>query len=245
MQPIVPTAVPDLVQRPGAATSPSSVGAGSVLQSSTLLQRVLRLGIILALVLAMQGLAEWVSVQAQLELSARENAMFGAVALMLVLAYTVTMAVPFVPGIEIGLAIMVVFGPQVFLLVYACTQVALLLSFVAGRVVPLSRLAAVAGWLQFHGMQSWLGRLEPLAPEKRLEYMIRCAPRNWVQTLIAHRYLALVVFINLPGNAVIGGAGGIGLVAGMSRVFGFWRYVFVMALATTPVPIALWICYHI
>lgn len=225
--------------------SPPSVGAGSVLRPPSLLQRVLRFGIIVALVLAIQGLGEWVSVQTQLELSARENAMFGAVALMLVLAYTITMAVPFVPGIEIGLAIMLVFGPQVFLVVYACTQVALLLSFVAGRVVPLSRLAALAGWLQFHGMQSWLGRLEPLTPEKRLESMVRCAPRRWVQKLIEHRYLALAILINLPGNAVVGGAGGIGLVAGMSRVFGLWRYVFVVALATTPVPIALWIYYHI
>jgi len=223
----------------------SSVRVGSVVGSASLLQRGLRIGILVALVLAIQALGEWVSVETQLKLSARENTMFGAVALTLILAYTLTMAIPFVPGIEIGLAIMLVFGPQVFLVVYACTQVALLLSFVTGRMVPLGRLAALAGWLRCHRMQSWLCRLEPLAPEMRLQSMIRCAPRRWVRRLVEHRYLALAILINLPGNAIIGGAGGIGLIAGMSRVFGLWRYVFVMALATTPVPIALWICYRI
>lgn len=245
MQPILPTAVADLVQRPGAGMGRSSVGAGPVVRRSSLLQRALRIGILVALILAIQGLGESVSIQTLLELSAREKAMFGAVALTLILAYTVTMAVPFVPGIEIGLAIMLMFGPQVFLVVYACTQVALLLSFVAGRLVPLSRLMTLAGWLQFHGMQSWLGRLEPLTPDRRLDHMIRCAPRRWVQRLIEHRYLALAILINLPGNAIVGGAGGIGLIAGMSRVFGLWRYVLVMAVATTPVPIALWISYRI
>ncbi len=140
---------------------------------------------------------------------------------------------------------MLVFGPDVFLVVYACTQVALLLSFAVGRLVPLRHLTALAGWLQLYRMQSTLARLEPLGSEQRLEYMLRCAPRRWVRGLIEHRCLALAILINLPGNAIVGGAGGIGLIAGMSRVFGLPRYMLVMALATTPVPIALSIWYGI
>ena len=212
---------------------------------SAFLQRGLRLAILVAVVLGLQVLGDWVIVQLQLELSPRQNAMLDTGVLLLVLAYTITMAVPFVPGIEIGLAVMLMFGPDVFLMVYACTQVALLLSFVVGRLVPSSRLTALAGWLQLHRTQSTLARLEPMEPEQRLEYVLRCAPRRWVQGLIKHRYLALAVLINLPGNAIVGGAGGIGLVAGMSRVFELPRYVLVMALATTPVPIALSIWYGI
>lgn len=245
MQMTLPAAVADLTQRPGAGMGPSTAGVASAGRPFSLLQRCLRIATLVALVLGIHTLGDWVSVQLQLELSPRQNAMFDAGVLLLVLAYTVTMALPFVPGIEIGLAVMLVFGPDVFLVVYACTQVALLLSFLAGRLVPLSCLAALADWLQLHRMQSTLASLEPLEPEKRLEYMLRCAPRRWVRKLIEHRYLALAVLINMPGNAMVGGAGGIGLMAGMSRVFGLPQYVFVMALATTPVPIVLWICYGI
>ena len=235
----VPATIPDPAQRPGGGMGPATVGVGPAVRASSWLRRGLRFALLLALVVAIQQLGEWVSVQLQLEFSSHQNPMFDAAALLLVLAYTITMALPFVPGIEIGLAVMLVFGPDVFLVVYACTQVALLISFVAGRLVPLGSLAALAGWLQLHRTQFTLASLEPLEPAKRLEYMLRCAPRRWVRGLIEHRYLALAVLINLPGNAIVGGAGGIGLTAGMSRVFGLPQYVLVMALATTPVPIAL------
>jgi len=242
LQMMLPTAVADPAQRLGGGMSTPTGADNRAGRPSSFLGRGLRIAVLVALVAGMQQFGDWVGIQLQ-GVSPHQNAMFDVAVLLLVLAYTCTMALPFVPGIEIGLAVMLVFGPDVYPVVYACTQVALLLSFVAGRLVPLNQLATQAGWLGLHRMQSTLARMEPLEPEKRLEFMLRCAPRCWVRRLIEHRYLALAVLINMPGNAIVGGAGGIGLVAGMSRVFALPKYLLVMALATMPVPVALWICY--
>jgi hypothetical protein len=43
--------------------------------------------------------------------------------------------------------------------------------------------------------------------------------------------------LNLPGNALIGGGGGIGLIAGMSRLYPYPKYILFVALAITPLPI--------
>lgn len=201
------------------------------------------MALLIALVLGVQALGDWVSVHLQVELSPRQHAMVDTVLLLLVLVYIITMAMPFVPGIEIGLAVMLLFGPDVYLLVYACTQLALLLSFVVGRLLSLRQLVALASWLRLDRTRLTLASLEPMGPDRRLQFMLRAAPRRWLRGLIKHRYLALAVLINVPGNAIVGGAGGIGLFAGMSHVFSLPRYVTVMALATTPVPIVLWI-YH-
>lgn len=203
--------------------------------------RWLRIALFVALVLSVQAAGSWLAGLIQLEVWPRHSPMLDLLALLIVAAYIVTMALPFVPGIEIGLAIMLVFGNESIPAVYVCTQAALLLSFAVGRFVPLAALTALAGWLQLTRLHAVLGQLEPLLPDERLALMLRRAPRRWVRRLVEHRYLALAVLINLPGNAIVGGAGGIGLVAGMSRVFSLPRYVGIMALATTPLPIMLWI----
>lgn len=52
------------------------------------------------------------------------------------LVYMICMMLPFVPGVEIGVALMVVFGPPIVPLVYGSTLVALSVSFLAGRLIP-------------------------------------------------------------------------------------------------------------
>jgi hypothetical protein len=46
------------------------------------------------------------------------------------------------------------------------------------------------------------------------------------------------VAINLPGNIVIGGGGGIALMAGLSRLFSPSGFVVTVAIATLPIPLA-------
>jgi len=58
-----------------------------------------------------------------------------------------------------------------------------------------------------------------------------------VPFLLRHRYLVLAVLFNLPGNAIIGDGGGIALIAGMSRLFPFPKYVLLVCVAITPVPL--------
>ena len=49
--------------------------------------------------------------------------------------------------------------------------------------------------------------------------------------------IRLAVLFNVPGNTIIGGGGGIGLIAGMSRLFPFPKFVLLVCLAITPVPL--------
>jgi hypothetical protein len=46
-----------------------------------------------------------------------------------------------------------------------------------------------------------------------------------------------MVALNVPGNAVIGGGGGIALLAGMSGLVTFPRFLATVSLAALPVPL--------
>jgi hypothetical protein len=51
--------------------------------------------------------------------------------------------------------------------------------------------------------------------------------------------LALAVSLNIPGNFLIGGGGGIGLFAGISRLYSVTGYLITISIAVAPVPVAV------
>jgi hypothetical protein len=57
--------------------------------------------------------------------------------------------------------------------------------------------------------------------------------------LLKRRYLVLAALLNLPGNVVIGGAGGIAMLAGMSRLYSFPKYLLLVSVAVLPGPILI------
>ena len=151
--------------------------------------------------------------------------------------YIVLTVLPFTPGIEVGLMLMAMLGVEGIVLVYLCTVLALSLSFLAGRLLPPRIVARILGWLTLHRARKLVMDLEPLGSEERLLFLMRSAPSRIVPFLLRHRYLVLAVLFNLPGNAIIGDVGGIGLIAGMSRLFPFPKYVLLVSVAITPVPL--------
>jgi hypothetical protein len=58
---------------------------------------------------------------------------------------------------------------------------------------------------------------------------------------VKYRYVNLAVLINIPGNSVIGGGGGIAFVSGLSGTFRTSLAILTIALATAPVPLAIWL----
>ena len=154
-----------------------------------------------------------------------------------IVVYILWMALPFVPGIELGLALMVMLGPKGIALVYLCTLVSLSLSFAIGRLIPLKSLARFLGWLHLSKAQDMIRQIESLNAEQKLEFLLKSAPSRIVPYCIKNRYIMLALILNLPGNALIGGGGGIGLIAGMSGLFPFTRYLLLVSLAITPLPI--------
>lgn len=151
--------------------------------------------------------------------------------------YTALMAIPFVPGMEISLALFAAFGSQVAVFVYFATLAALSLSFVIGRLVPIRVLASLFGTLGLDRAQELVMQLAPLSRDQRLEALTAAAPRRLVPWLLKHRYIAIIVALNLPGNVLIGGGGGIALLAGISGLFSFPRYLVTVALAVLPIPL--------
>lgn len=153
--------------------------------------------------------------------------------------YAVLLAIPFVPGAEIGIALMAMLGPKIAPLVYLCTLVGLTLGFVVGRLVPLSTLARLAHDCRLERSARLLDEIAPLSREQRLALLIERAPRRLIPLLLRHRYLLLALALNIPGNYVIGGGGGIALVAGLSRLYSAPGYLLTILLAVAPVPLAV------
>ena len=61
---------------------------------------------------------------------------------------------------------------------------------------------------------------------------------HWLGSFVLkHRYLALAVLFNLPGNYFLGGGGGIALVCGASRCIPRKTFLLTVVLATSPVPL--------
>lgn len=159
--------------------------------------------------------------------------------LAVALAYVVLLAVPFVPGAEIGVALLAMYGAAIAPLVWGATVSALLLAYVVGRLVPARVVGAGLGHLGLARAQGLVLALEPLGHEARLERLVSAAPARLVPWLLRHRHLALVLALNMPGNSLLGGGGGIALAAGLSRLYAPLPFAIAVALGVLPVPLAV------
>ena len=157
-------------------------------------------------------------------------------------AYVLLMALPFAPGIELGLALMMVLGTKGIVLVYICTLVSLSLSFMVGRLIPLEVFARFLGWLHLKNARDLLIRIGLLDAEEKLNYLLNTAPLRIIPFLLKHRYLLVAFILNLPGNALVGGGGGVGVIAGMSGLYPFFRYLLLIGLAILPLPLFFLFC---
>ncbi len=153
--------------------------------------------------------------------------------------YAVLLAIPFVPGAEIGLALIALLGPPIAFLVYVCTVAGLLLSFIVGRMISPARLIRLAEDIGFRRLADLLKEMEPLDQREKLEFLAGSAPNRYLPLLLRYRYLALAIAFNIPGNFLIGGGGGIALLAGVSRLYSIPGTVFAVAIAVAPVPLAV------
>lgn len=151
--------------------------------------------------------------------------------------YLLASAVPFVPGAEIGFALILALGIPIILLVYGAMIAALTLSYTIGRLVPPRAIAGCFGILGLERARTLVEDLAPLSDAERLQRLTARAPRRILPFLLRHRFIALALALNLPGNSLVGGGGGIALAAGMSRLFPPLPYLLTIALAVAPVPL--------
>jgi len=156
------------------------------------------------------------------------------------LAYAVLIAVPFVPGVEVGLTLMAMEGAWIAPWIYLATLAGLTAAFVVGDRLPYAHLHRVLADLKASRACRFIERVQPLNRQDRLRLLQDRAPR-WLRPLVSrYRYVLLAVLINLPGNALIGGGGGLLFLAGFSRLFLPVATLLTTALAVAPVPLAVW-----
>ena len=153
--------------------------------------------------------------------------------------YVALMAIPFMPGAEIGISMILLFGSKICLLVYVCTVIALIPPYIIGRLISPKYCARMFGFVGLMAAQRLVEQIAPLSAEQRLAYLVERAPTRFGPFFVRHRFLTLAVLLNIPGNIVIGGGGGIALIAGMTRLYSLPTYLMTVSIAVAPVPLII------
>jgi hypothetical protein len=151
--------------------------------------------------------------------------------------YVLVLALPFVPGMEFGLLLMVLFGREGVIIAYVATIVGLSLAYLVAQTVPNT---ITLKWMNKLGLSDAANN-----PKDAIDAIVvggntaGGAAARLGNFLLSHRYLTLAVCVNLPGNSVLGGGGGIAALCGLSRQFHWWRYVLTLIVATAPLPLLI------
>jgi hypothetical protein len=199
---------------------------------------LLKVSALLLLIVGANVVAGVVADGLQMEIRPSNEDLAHRIIMVSAILYIALIAIPFVPGIEVGLALMGVLGPPIVLLIYLCTVAGLAMSFLVGRVVSLRGLIKLLEEIRFARASELFGTIEPMDMDDRLRFLVQKAPNRFVPSLLRHRYLALAIALNLPGNLLLGG-GGIALVAGISRLYSVPGFLATVACAVAPVPLAV------
>lgn len=157
------------------------------------------------------------------------------------LIYAVLIAIPFVPGIEIGLMVLAAGGGDIAPFVWLATASGLTIAYMVGCKVPYRWLHRVLLDLHLTRACRMLEEFETLSPLERAGFIAAQLPGRYLDWIVNYRYLHLAVLINVPGNSIIGGGGGIAFVSGLSGVFRAPLVVLTLFVATAPVPLTIWL----
>lgn len=223
-----------MTERAGDKTGPSVGSAAWVARM------VLRLAVIGALVLAASKLVSLSMALAERLPEAGQGPMQLAILLTALAVYALLIATPFVPGVEIGVALLLLRGASIAPAVYLATLLGLLLAYMIGRLVPQATIERTFRDLRLTRAAALIARSATLTPQEREHALRDRLPRPLRAPLTRYRYLTLALLINLPGNALLGGGGGLLMAAGLSRLFVPRATLLTLALAVLPVPLVIW-----
>jgi len=202
--------------------------------------RIAVIGVIIFAVYALgQYLADMVVQQFGLVMHVRSEPTFHRLIMTASGIYIALMAIPFMPGAEVGISMILVFGSKICLLVYICTVLALIPPYLLGRLIPARYCARIFDFIGLMKARDMVIKIAPMPADQRLAFLLDNAPTRLGPFLIRHRFLALAVMLNLPGNILIGGGGGIAMLAGMTGLYSLPAYLFIVALSVAPLPLII------
>lgn len=191
---------------------------------------------VLLLVLILHQLLSWASHEAA---QAAGGLRFWTLSLFL-LVYALLIAVPFVPGVEVGLTLMAMEGPWIAPWIYLSTVAGLTCAYVCGGGLSYKRLYQILADLRMQRACRLIERLQELDGRERLQLLEQRLP-VWARPLVLrYRYCVMAALINLPGNSLIGGGGGLMLLVGFSRLFHIAPMTLTLLIAVAPVPLMFW-----
>ncbi|MFQ3185915.1 hypothetical protein [Marinomonas primoryensis] len=128
--------------------------------------------------------------------------------------YAILLAVPYFPGIEVGLAIMIIFGTKGVIFAYLATVLGLFVAFLLGGRIKDNRLLN--------------NKLSKIIVSETTHKLSNYAPM-----------LALIILLNMPGNIVLGGGGGIAMSYGYYKKLSPLKFLFSLIIATSPIPLLI------
>lgn len=155
------------------------------------------------------------------------------------IVYSLLLSLPFIPGVELGVLLMCVFGKEGIVLVYCATVAGLSLAFLIGRRLPiewveygLEKIGFVNSTeCQFNDIDGML---------KNISLNQKFLHQRFISFLAKYRYPAIGFLFNLPGNYLIGGGGGISFACGISRHISWKWFLLTVILSVSPVPLLVW-----
>ncbi|MCP5074010.1 MAG: hypothetical protein GY947_12055 [Rhodobacteraceae bacterium] len=201
---------------------------------------LIRIAAIVAFAFVIHQLLNWLNQQIAAQGSQTSKFMFTSLILLILLVYALLIAIPFVPGIEIGLSLMLLQGPEIAPLVYVFTVLGLSLSYLAGRFLPYSYVKRVLSELGLRRASRLIDRIQPLSTRQRLDFLQQKLPRFIAPVFVQWRYVVLGLSLSVPGNSVIGGGGGICLLAGLTRLFTPGWALLTLAISVAPFPLLVY-----
>ena len=155
-------------------------------------------------------------------------------------AYIILVALPFVPGAEIGLAMLAAFGPGIVPLIYVATIASMMLAYTVGRFLPIGVLERGLSALRMQRAANLVARAAPLSQEERLAMLLEGQTARVLRLALRYRYIAMALAVNTPGNSIIGGGGGIMMMVGLSGLFSPVPTLLTLIIAVSPVPLAVY-----
>ncbi len=170
-------------------------------------------------------------------LSGQGSMLFGATVFSLLLLYALLLAIPFVPGVEIGLSLMLVHGPMAAPFVHGATVIGLTLAYGLGLAFSDRFSCRFLSALGLVRACAFVESMKEMNRQQRIKTLESSMPSWAGKWILKHRYLMLALALNLPGNSFIGGGGGIALVAGLSRIYSPLGMIVTATLASAPVPL--------
>lgn len=162
-----------------------------------------------------------------------------ATLITLSVVYALLLAIPGVPGLEVGVVIIALFQELGIFVMWGCTVVGLNIAFLLGRRLPRARLEQLLKPKDLDESKLpdfVLGETDTITLVLERNAVGRWLLRRTGRPGGWRRYLLIGALLNMPGNFIIGGGGGIGMFAGTSHDLNWAPFLLTTVIAAAIIP---------